>query len=283
MVTDVINPLKRQYPFIDLLKPEQAVALPIAAALGAINLATTWRSFGKFRDTWAIDYDEASGEPSNPDYIAGEIDPDQAVWDLAQDIADRADIRADEDGPGGFPDLHAIARSGINAAKAALHAARLSALFQAFRELAKLRRLHEETFAVDREIEGYLLPAQRSFDAGFEVVVYGHTHLPKHVKGEGEQGGETHYINTGTWADLMCMPEGVWHEDEGLGRELFSRFCHDLGTANLENWRRSMPTYARIEIADGHVRKAGLHFADNGELATTDGVRQRLAAVSSNG
>lgn len=283
MVTEVINPLKRQYPFIDLLKPEQAVALPIAAALGAIGLTTTWQAFKKFRDTWAVEYDEASGEPTNPDYIAGELDPDQEVWDLAQDIAARADIRTDEDGSGGFPDLRAIARSGINAVNTALHAARLSALFQAFRELGKLRRLHEETFAVDREIEGYLVPARRSFEAGFEAVVYGHTHLPKHVKGEREQGGETHYINTGTWADLMCMPEGVWDQDEVQGREAFNRFCQDLGAANLANWRRSMPTYALIEIADGHVCEAGLHFADDGTLVTTDGVQRRLAAVTGNG
>jgi hypothetical protein len=38
MVIDVLNHLKRRYPFIGLLKPETASALPIAAALGVLGL-----------------------------------------------------------------------------------------------------------------------------------------------------------------------------------------------------------------------------------------------------
>jgi hypothetical protein len=39
IVIDVLNPLKRRYPFIALLKPpETASALPIAAEFGALRL-----------------------------------------------------------------------------------------------------------------------------------------------------------------------------------------------------------------------------------------------------
>jgi hypothetical protein len=37
-VIDVLNPWKRRYSFIELLKPETASTLPIAAALGALGL-----------------------------------------------------------------------------------------------------------------------------------------------------------------------------------------------------------------------------------------------------
>ncbi|MBM4299754.1 MAG: hypothetical protein FJ143_18585, partial [Deltaproteobacteria bacterium] len=58
LVIDVMNPLKRQYAFIDLLKPEDAGALPIVAALGAAGFRDVWQFFQRFRQTWAVDFDE---------------------------------------------------------------------------------------------------------------------------------------------------------------------------------------------------------------------------------
>ena len=271
MVIDVINPLKRDYPFIDLLKPETAVALPIAAALGGAGLKEAWRGFGKFRDSWAVDYDESTGEPEDPNYIAGELVPDQDLWDAAQDVAQEVE---------GLPSrsLGGFLRQTGSEAMAAVRRARIDALYGAFRKLAHLRRLHQEAFAIESESDTYLTPARRAAEAGFQVIVYGHTHLPKRVPLAPPGPGQALYLNTGTWADVMCVPDGIWDADTAAGRALFRRFCEELTGEGLAGWRRSMPTYARIELDGDTLKTAELHFADDHTVASTEGVWRRLAA-----
>jgi UDP-2,3-diacylglucosamine pyrophosphatase LpxH len=269
MVIDVINPLKLEYPFVDLLKPETAVALPIAAALGGVGLKEIWKAFGKFRDTNSVDYDEAGGEPIHQNYISGAANTDQPLWDVAQSIAAGANMAQ----VGGL----ANTLRGVGAtARAGLRTARIEALFTAFRKLADLRRMHREAFAMEIESNTYLKPALRSAAAGFKAIVYGHTHLPKRVTLAPDVGDAAIYLNTGTWADVMCIPHGIWDPDEAAGRTLFRRFCDDLDTEALAGWRRSMPTYARIEVDGDQLLSAQLHFADDDSLATTEGVWKRL-------
>ncbi len=90
LVVDVMNPLKQQYAFIDLLKPEDAGALPIVAALGAGGVREVWQFFQKYRQTWAVDFDE-NREPLDQEYIGAGDQSDQQMFDLAQDIASGTD------------------------------------------------------------------------------------------------------------------------------------------------------------------------------------------------
>lgn len=270
MVVDVINPLKREYPFIDLLKPETAAALPIAAALGGVGLQQVWSAFGKFRASQAVDFDEESGEPLDNNYISADRYDDAAVWLAAQKI-----------GRGGEgQEIGALGDTlgkGVAAVSAHIRAARLDAVFAAFRSLAQLRRLHRQAFAVDNEAETYLKPARRAVQAGFDVVVYGHTHLPKCVPVDPGTGRKAWYLNTGTWADVMCIPEGIWDEDEAAGLQAFRAFAADLGASNLAAWRRAIPTYARIDIDGTGVTEAALRFADDDAPVTTAALMARLA------
>jgi UDP-2,3-diacylglucosamine pyrophosphatase LpxH len=269
LVVDVLNKVKQDYPFMDLLKPENAAALPLAAALGAVGLQEIWNSFSKFRDQRSIDFDETSAEPEDPDLISGATDTDRELWHVAQAI----DLGTDVQEIGGFVNpLRAIG----SAATSALQSARIDAVYGAYRKLDSIRRLSRETFDTQQESETYLKPARRSVEVGFKVVVYGHTHLPKRVPLGASTADLPVYLNTGTWADVMCIPLGIWEADERAGRQMFRDFVGDLGTMEVHKWRRTIPTYARIEMDGTEVNTADLLFADNAAPVTTDAVFDRL-------
>ncbi|WP_168787968.1 metallophosphoesterase [Paraburkholderia aromaticivorans] len=267
LVVDVMNPLKRQYPFVDLLKPEDAGALPIVAALGAAGIRDVWQFFQKYRQTWAVDYDE-NREPLGEEYISSGDQSDQKMFDLAQDIAsggDLAQINAASDilrGVGGS--VTELVREG-----------RREALFKAIRASAAKHRL---AFEVGEEVAPYLSAARTASASGFEVVVYGHTHLVKRVGLSAGNSTFPVYLNTGTWADLMRMPDSIWGTEDSARKALMA-FVADLESSSLDQWRRAVPTYAKIEVDSDAVLSADVYFADGDadEPASTAGLSRRLA------
>ncbi|MYM27967.1 metallophosphatase [Duganella sp. CY15W] len=275
MVIDVINPLKQQYPFIDLMKPETAAALPIAAALGGIGLQQVWTAFGKFRASKAVDFNEESGAPLRSNYISGKpASTDDQLWVEAQQIARGGSGRQ-------VSAVGDLLSRGAAIVTEQIRAARLDAVFAAFRRLAELQRMHREAFDVGIEVDTYLNPARHTANAGFKVIVYGHTHLPKNVAIMLDNGAQASYLNTGTWADVMCVPNGIWDEDQEKGRALFQQFAADLGANSLSRWRRAIPTYAHIEINGDDVVKAELRFAQDDSPVSTVSLMQLLTGAAS--
>lgn len=271
LVVDVMNPLKKDYPFIDLLKPEDAGALPIAAALGAGGVRDVWKFFGNFRRQWAIDYDE-NREPLDETLInATAPGADQDAFRLAEDLAAGGD--ASQIGAAGD-----FLRGVAGAVTDQLREARRDALYKAFRRHVDS---HRKAFAVDHEIDTYLAPARRAAQSGYEVVVYGHTHLAKRVPlGDPGDAGDARpvYLNTGTWADLMRVPDAVWGDEDAASRDALRAFVDDLEQSRLDRWRRSVPTYARIELDGDAVLAADVHYCDGDAAVTTETLWQRLAA-----
>jgi UDP-2,3-diacylglucosamine pyrophosphatase LpxH len=262
LVVDVMNGLKEQYPFIDLLKPEKAAALPVAAALGAGGVRDVWKFFGNFSRTWFADYDETTGEPLDQERIAARgggariSTRDQGLYNLAQELL-----------PGG----EQISFVGDFTDKA-----RREGLFKAMRKMAES---HRQAYAIDHEEDEYLKPAKHAAQHGWQVIVYGHTHLAKRMR-----VGNAVYLNTGTWADLMRMPEEIWQDDADKARAALYDFVDDLAASRLQPWRRPLPTYARIELdAQLAVTHADVHFAADGESITTEGIWQRLRGGAANG
>lgn len=272
LVTEVMNPLKQTYPFVDLLKPEDAAALPVVAALGASSVRDVWRFFGNFRRQWAIDYDE-SREPLDETLIDARPDADQAAYDLAETLASGGQVAQ----------ISAVGNllAGIGSAVTdKLRAARREALFTAFH---RLRHHHRQAFAVDQEIDTYRVPAQRAAQAGFQVIVYGHTHLAKRVALGAPGAARPVYLNTGTWADLMRVPEAVWADDGAASRQALASFVDDLEGNQLDRWRRAVPTYARIELDGAAVLQADVHFADSDDALSSAGLQRRLAGETDDG
>jgi hypothetical protein len=263
LVVDAMNPLKVDYPFIDLLKPEDAGALPVAAALGAGSIEDVWEFYRNFRRQNAVDYDE-NQEPADPELIAAPPDVEAELYRLARDI----EAGGDASQVSFAGNLLAGARALIDEKKRQL---RRAALFKAFR---RTMDIHRDTFDVSKEHANYLAPAQRSAEAGFGVVVYGHTHLAKHIPISHD--GKSVYINSGTWADLMRVPDEVWASDATEARRALEAFVDDLETSRLGAWRRSCGTYAQIELEDRTVLSASLRFGDNDEIVTTEALTSRL-------
>lgn len=265
LVTQVINRIKSHYPFVDLLKPENEAALPILAALGVGEIRDVWRFYQKYRQTFAVDFDE-DHEPVNPEYIKAVSDDDQVAFVLAQQILDGGDSSQ----------IGAIsnALSGIACTvKAEVRQYVQNALFKVFRAM---QASHQEAFDVGHEISKYLRPATVA-SKKFKVVIYGHTHHVKCVPlTEGEHTAI--YLNTGTWADLMRVPEEVWSTDETRARSVLSSFVSDLESNDLDKWRCSVPTFAKVEMTDGSVTAAAVYFADGdwNEPVDTRRLLQRL-------
>ena len=266
LVVEVMHPLKNDYSFVDLLKPETAAVLPILAALGAGSLRKIWQGFGKYRQTWSIDFDD-SREPIDETYIAAPDDADQRLFDLSEDIAHGGDATRVSmlDGLIGARD----------AVSEKIREYRREALFRAFRAGAEHHRM---AFDIQHEIATYELPARKAVQAGYQIVVYGHTHLVKRVAlGDGSKPLPI-YLNSGTWADLMRVPDAMWEPDEGAARAALREFIADLESDTVDRWRRSAPTFVKIELDGDTVISADVYFSDQDstEAVTTQGLLDRL-------
>ncbi|HEX6707611.1 MAG TPA: hypothetical protein VF169_22825 [Albitalea sp.] len=273
LVVDVMNPLKQQYAFIDLLKPEDAGALPIAAALGAAGVREAWQFFQRFRQSWSVDFDE-NREPRDAEYIGAPDSAEQDLFDLAENVAAGGDASQ-------IGKVDDLLRAGVQAVTDRVRQARRDALYKAMRGSAAK---HRDAFDIGKESEVYLVPARAAVQSGHQVVVYGHTHLAKRIA-LGAGPSLPLYLNTGTWADLMRMPDAVWDADEAQARARLQAFVADLEGNTLEAWRRAVPTYARIEVDDEVVAGADVFFADGDghEALTTAGLMRRLEGGGPNG
>jgi UDP-2,3-diacylglucosamine pyrophosphatase LpxH len=227
LVIDVMNGLKRQYPFIDLLKPEAQGAVPTLLALAPAQrdklLAITgtarrlvWdkvkRSAGLLGAT--EEGARAGKPPARPVAAAFASDSRDQADILLRDAEERlrcgvspmALIDGDEQGTylGGFTALKKLFQGQ----------SRSEVLREA---LDKLR----EDRSFDFQIEDDTF---RSLDkkVGKEVdfVVAGHTHLERALKRKESRG---FYFNTGTWVRLIRLEKPVLDDEQKFG-QVFATF-----------------------------------------------------------
>jgi hypothetical protein len=251
-----------------LLKPERAGVLPLLAFLEP----GLWRKAQQgVRATLqqALVRRSGDGDPRSADLVAG-FDADDDMFTLAQQIAagGNADqVSSDRDQP-------SFAERRLKAANDAVRAAQLASLHRALRALVDK---HTLTFAVDREDAEYLKPARARARAGFQLVVFGHTHLAKDVPLPAENG---RYLNTGTWVDLMRIPDELFQSSPEAQRSL-AAFAEALAKNEIAPWRRRAPTYADILLDGDRLLDAGVFFFDGpGAQAPLDsaGLARRLAS-----
>jgi hypothetical protein len=146
-----------------------------------------------------------------------------------------------------------------------------------FRGLRHWGEKDNRTFKIDVEKDTYLNAAKAIAKRGkYKVIVFGHTH---HVKKIALTNDAT-YLNTGTWADLMRIPDVILEGGESAAREAFGTFMTQLKT-DAGSLRRLLPTFARVDFddADNLVDKNVFFFDENEKSVpvTTDEVLRRLA------
>jgi len=260
LVQSVMNPIKKDYPFVDLLKPEGPGMVPILALLNPAAV----RQVGKFAALAAksleVQYDE-NGMPRDQQNIASSsyMDgsaSDQSDLQLAYEMAGIPDAASIS----GWSDLTGLLGRLKDSLSEAAREREVSMLLKALRNFAQS---HQQAFNVNVEDEVYLKPARASMRRGYKAVIYGHTHLVKRVRAD----GGALYLNTGTWADLMKMPEGILTDNEDAARVQLKRFLADLKNQQLDGWRRQVPTFARVDYDGADFLGADVYLFDGAKAS----------------
>jgi UDP-2,3-diacylglucosamine pyrophosphatase LpxH len=275
LVSDVINPLKADYQFIDLLKPETKAVVPLLLALdpGYRRLAAELAALSVTRvivsAQFTITGDIASSHPSSRT-VGGDLVA------RPNDLASDEDSRLEDDAlrllledvmPGKSPLFLASLDAHVGGDIAAGDSRRVLGLLQLIagnrkhlleRRLTALRAALEGLQGdpmFDRGTESfteYLEAATTLAGRGFRFVIFGHTHLARDV----QLGGGARYLNSGTWADLIRFPENILtsQNDEEL-----LEFVVDMSAGRLSRWLYFAPTYVRLDVnGDGIVSNAEL-------------------------
>ncbi len=261
LVIDVMNPLKRDFSFVDLLKPEDATVVPFLALLRPGVIPNSRDMVQVLKD--AVTARLRAWAPWNVPArdLAAEIESSPSEVELADQLAlaesvvrDASAWRAREASRGPSLDLLSmLLRSKRVPEQRAVYLDKLLTVLRArWGEAA-------EAFDLNLELPQYCDAARESAQRGCTTVVYGHTHLVKRV----DLGGGARYLNTGTWADIMRVPTRILSpetQDDQAIAEL-DAFASDLtDPAKAAHWRRQMPTFARAVLADdGTVVQADVH------------------------
>ena len=278
MVIYAINPVLAQAPFINLLKPETKAALPLLIAIepnlvavldNILRLAPIVpRKFGGRLASAAV--------PANRDNLTGDQGASVRIDSLAKVLrpmlgSDADKFLAPPESPLGVAQAAQDAMSWIKQRVAqitgtlqqrlnllalvrdAANAGRLQLLEIAFQWLR-----NDDAFALDREAPEYRDAAEAMMNTGqFDVVIFGHTHLPKQVEiaREGKHPGL--YLNTGTWADLMKLPDALVRGGAGT-RPTLEQFFADVTARNIQGYLFTSLGYAEVELAAGQIVQAEL-------------------------
>ena len=227
LVVEVMNQVKRDYPFVDLLKPETEAVLPILAALNPKLLRRLDELTGIARRKAAdaarmragfLSADEpaqGSAAPAGSQAPAPDpwVPPEAKVNDhRAQDLLARAE-QAWQTGQDPMALLQGSSGEQLGLLGATWSwltgQSRAEVLRKALDFLDKDQSF--DVFAPDdtfRGIDALVAPE-------IDIVITGHTHLARSLK---RQRGFGHYFNSGSWATLMQITAAVRQDTERFAR-----------------------------------------------------------------
>lgn len=257
LVTRVVNPLKRAYPFVDLLKPEGELLAYLVFALEPGLVRQYLDDFTLLFEAQRRAAANADGlPPGATENVAGASkDADEEVRAEFSELFDAIHTPVDNVGLrdllSGFFDsvlgdsISELVRQNKPIPKDRLAKIRVS-----------LRRLVAGDRSFDRggpDGQYGLAAARLVKDPGVETVVMGHTHLARHIG----PAMKATYINTGTWADLVTVPPAALADgDDDALASFLANLVLDRGV------RSFLPTYADVRVgADGTVAHAALRDA----------------------
>ena len=300
LVAWVINQIKEEYKFIDLLKPETDVAVPWLLALepgyrqilatvaklalkarfhamrkaalpgfgGDIHagpeLSAAPASFGSdmgafSAESSSIASQEADGEAALEEILRNRLPGDSREFlDALPNIAVPPIA-----GIGGDISAASFVDRSIGMAKLLFSrddadvGRRLPALLKAFQALQPDRSFDPGHEAAPEYIDA----ANELFEGGFRFVVFGHTHLAKKIE---LQPGRW-YLNSGTWSDLIQLPQEIITALPQEAGKRLERFVQDMSLGFLKSWIIFRPTYLRLDL-DSTDRLIGtelVHYESN--------------------
>lgn len=294
MVTEIMNPLKAHFKFIDLLKPENEALIPVLAALNPQNiqpLRKIIRALPLFAEK-IVRQPKAGGVPKNPMYIADNQDVtvkstqdffsfvygdliDQKTINkskrlLAQAIKNwNADVEKE---PMHIANIHPGIKEKVSGAMA-LFGQNFPFSHPTYEKLRKAllsyRQALGSTFDLETESPIYSKAAARlaAGRRGRRTVVFGHTHLPKCIKLE--TGGV--YLNAGTWCQTIRLPTDFYtpsqsEQSENVILTDVKKFIDDLAQNRIKDWCTLRTTFVKV-TQGGQTSAELLEFRENGSIA----------------
>jgi UDP-2,3-diacylglucosamine pyrophosphatase LpxH len=226
LVCKVVNRLKKKYRFVDLLKPETEAVLPALPALDPTPGGYLERVVNGILAAWpfvrsTLTGIDSRGRPTDPEYVSR----NREVTEAQRKVEDALRLAKDWQG---ILDREAVSFTqvdfmGLRELWDAAKEHRRRSLIEKLRQ--KWRHTSRELqwgFRVSEEAPTWLVPAQASADAGFKVVIYGHTHLAKQVK---LKGGARISMRAPGWTSC-ASPLPYWR----------------MGKTPSKNWRGSSTT-----------------------------------------
>ncbi len=283
MVNEVINPIKQDYKFVDLLKPETDVAIPLLLSLepGYRSILAKVAQFAveakphQVKDAVPTIGDDISsaGDSGATDYgsemstytgytgesvgtaaraAAGNEDDPIAKILNAQLGADaqtfQQAIQAEGSGPAIGSDISTanFVDRTLGMAKLLLSRDDADVGRRLPALLMALQALEpDRSFDLDYETAPeYTTNAGTLLDGGFHYVLFGHTHMAKKI----ELRPGRWYLNSGTWCDLMQLPAAVMTAKPADARAALDPFVLDLSQGLLSRWIIFRPTYIRLAL-----------------------------------
>lgn len=281
MVAEVINPIKMQYKFIDLLKPENGAVVPLLltfepgyrSVLGKVALIAAKRRAAMKAETGS-ESQAMSTRTVRAERLGG-FDSDGL---LASDISSggggsRAETESEaldallteEMGGEAGAVTGAVDRAVGNEAFASdisstsdfidrtVGMARLLISSSSAGHDTRIDALYSAFRALQNDqtfnegVEGageYIEAAKALATNGVKHVVFGHTHMPKKIALP--SGG--YYLNSGTWADVMRVPKPVLAADKAAALPKLADFVGRLLKDDFSEFALFHPTYVRIDV-----------------------------------
>jgi UDP-2,3-diacylglucosamine pyrophosphatase LpxH len=252
LVRDLMNPLKKCYRFVDLLKPETHTLGPLLGLLfpslqrilGYLDLDNQADSLGWLPGSTPLDAGyirslrEDGGEDASLtglsdsalfDYLTGEADwEDTSEWNQDPYPVSRQrqaglrflmEVQAEEDAQWGERAGEGLV-AGRNSNPTEPRCARQVSDFSSIKRwmLRKMFRLWRKDIRQEYQLEfehpQYLQAVERLVGYGkVDVVVFGHTHQRKWIS----LGDSRFYLNTGTWCPTIEVPEILTDEKGSSG------------------------------------------------------------------
>lgn len=266
VVEKLVSPLKKRYPFIDLLQPG---GKELALLLFAFEpeLVKQWRAIASVFQAKRRQSADRSGE--QPEYTrnvsAWRTAPDDVDEELREAFGSTYEELVSEGTTQdvGALDVAAVTLDGLRRGGLRgridegklIEADRLVKIRAALRAMVPSPEVYDPNFDDEtcacRKAAGRLLGG-----SDVQTVIMGHTHFARHVG----PAARARYINTGTWADIIRIPDEVLADgEEALGA--LEAFLNGLVNDDV---RQQFFSYADVRLGPaGNVKNAALRFVSD--------------------
>lgn len=282
LVIDVMNQIKRTYPFVDLLKPELEAVIPTLLALApdqrdkvraiaATARRLAWDKLRRITGLLGAGDEEAGAAEPEPFGLEGDLYAGMDPKKYAEELLREAEERMQGDEP--VDPMTLILMDQQEGYLGGVGAMRRFFLGESASEVLReaLERLGEDrSFELDTQDTTFKQLDEHMGDVDF--LVAGHTHLERFLR---RHRGNGWYLNCGTWVRLIQLRKDVL-KDPAQFEKIFATFKKETMSALDE---LSDLVLRRLTVAVFRLNGAGTEGAL--QRVSLDGAKLRWEPIAS--